>query len=141
MKEIFGDIWYKADLIGIPTNGDINRFGKAIMEKRGVGKHAVEKIPGIEDRIASAIKFQGNHLYMMGHYFTFPVKHHWRERADITLIIRSAKELSSVAKQYSKLIFVLPRLDCDNGQLKWEDVEPLLAPILPDNVHVITNRE
>mgnify|MGYP001580901715 CR=1 FL=1 len=58
--------------------------------------------------------------------------------ADLELIKESASQLAVVAGAYSNKTFVLPRPGCGNGGLKWEDVKPVIEPILPDNVHVIT---
>lgn len=138
MIEVYGDIWfYKADCVVITTNGDINSKGAAVMGK-GVALQAKERFSRVEFQIARAIQNQGNHLYMMGDICTFPVKHHWWEKADIELIRRSTSELKRLAKDCSDITFVLVRPGCGSGQLTWSAVLPIVKG-LPDNVHIITN--
>ena len=155
MKEVYGDIWdYKADYLLITTNGDINRYGFAVMG-RGVAKQASEIDFHIKSILAEKLKLYGNHVCYLKIYSTeetyttgkgciawvsFPVKHHWHEKADLDLIKRSAQELTIIIDSESlrDKIFVLPRPGCGNGSLKWEDVKPVIENILPDNVHVIT---
>ena len=67
---------------------------------------------------------------------SFPVKHNWFNNADISLIKRSAKELLDWSEPFRSI--VLPRPGCGNGGLKWEDVKPVLEPILDGRFHVIT---
>lgn len=148
MKEVFGDVWkYPADIICIPTNGDVDRFGSNVMGK-GIALEAKKRSPGIEKTIGWLLKVEeGNFLFQIGdpnspgqHYCTFPTKNHWKSRSSLELIRHSARELRDFAKMYPDKIFVLPRPGCGNGQLDWKDVKPLLLD-LPDNVHVITNEK
>lgn len=137
MKEVLGNIWdYPADCICITTNGSVRNDGCAVMG-RGVALQAKHRVPGIDFKIGAAIRTRGNHLYMMGDYCTFPVKHRWQEMADLELIKQSTQELDLLARQqFPGYIFVLPRPGCGNGQRTWEEVKPIVS-ILPDNVHII----
>src|SRR3990167_843821 len=120
MKEVFSDIWTLADrlrlegksiCVCITTNGVVRSDGACVMG-RGIALQATLKAPGIAYRIGEAIKKQGNHLYMMGDYCTFPVKHKWWELADLELIKDSAGELLSLALLYPEITFLLPRPGC-----------------------------
>ena len=139
MKEVFGNVWtYQANVVCIPTNGFIRRNGKGVMGA-GVAKQGRDKYRylGLETILGRELRTKGNHIiYLMPWLWTFPVKHKWSEPADLDLIKRSAEELRNA--QDPNLIYVLPRPGCGNGQLKWEDVKPIIEPILPDNIHVIT---
>ncbi|KKN22085.1 hypothetical protein LCGC14_0918910 [marine sediment metagenome] len=140
MKEATGDIWgmrREGVCVCITTNGTVKSNGSAVMG-RGVAAQAVREVQGIEKRIGEALRHQGNHLYMMGDYCTFPVKHDWWNTANLQLIECSAKELAELAIQYPQMSFILPRPGCGNGGLRWEDVKPIIEPILPDNVTVVT---
>lgn len=112
---------------------------------RGCALEAKTRYPGIEYRIGSTIRGFGNHCHYITFgptkLFTFPVKHHWREPADLELIKRSATELVALIDSFymsNDSTIVLPRPGCGNGQLLWEQVEPVLSPLLDDRFHVIT---
>ena len=131
--------------ICITTNGDVNARGHAVMG-RGCALEASKKIPGFSRALAYVIKKYGNHVYRMdaqlqglSRVLVFPVKYHWHEMADLSLIRRSARELAEICALTANSIFILPRPGCGNGHLNWEDVREVIAPILPDNVWVITH--
>lgn len=111
---------------------------------RGVALQARKQYPGIAFELGRILKGAGgNHVCFIPSQslkliLAFPVKHHWRENADLELIARSVVELQAVIGDNSILTYVLPRPGCGNGQLVWDDVRPLLLG-LPDNVHVITD--
>ena len=142
MREVFGDIWeYPADYICITTNGGVRKDGAAVMG-RGVALQAKQRFPGIEFILGRSILEYGNIFRMLTveekGLFIFPVKYHWRERADLTLIEKSTTDLRRAAELRPGRTFVLPRPGCGNGRLLWEQVKPVLERVgLPDNVHVI----
>lgn len=140
MLEVYGDIWtYPADYICLTTNGDINKKGEAVMG-RGVALQASQKHDWIKRAVGNLLKTHGNIVIPLhNNYLTFPVKHHWHEKADLLLIYNSALTLRNYALATFK-IFVLPRPGCGNGGLQWEQVKPIIEFTLPDNVHVITNQ-
>ena len=139
MVEVTGNLWtFKADFRVITTNGDVNRFGRAVMG-RGCAYEATQKFPGIADTLGRLLQRRGNHVHFIpiGRYdgvFTFPVKHHWNEQADLALIAQSTSEFRR--QVLSAYRYVMPRPGCGNGHLDWSVVRPLLVE-LPNNVHVI----
>lgn len=144
MIEVKGDVWdYKADVLLIPSNGDINKAGLAVMG-RGVALQASKRNQYIKTAMAHHIKTSGNIVgklmmeTLIGgrELWAFPVKHHWHEKADRVLINQSAHSLREVAILSPERIYVLPRPGCGNGQLLWEDVKTYIE-FLPDNVHII----
>lgn len=149
MKEIKGDLWEfygkEGFAILITTNGFVRKDGKAVMG-RGCAREAISKVGAdFPEMLGKAIKDHGNVLlrpygsddtYRECRVLTFPVKHHWREKADLKLIRKSTLALEKLAKNSPDYVFVLPRPGCGNGQLRWRDVKPLLVD-LPDNVLVI----
>lgn len=145
MKEVTGNLWtYPADVRVITTNGFVKKNGEAVMG-RGCALEAAKKYPSLPKVLGDHIKSNGNHVsWLYGCdrgelLWSFPVKHNWYEKADLTLIERSARELYNEfnAKKSVKVV-VLPRPGCGNGQLNWNDVRPILEPILDDRFHVIT---
>lgn len=160
MNEARGDLWeYPADYRCITTNGYVKTNGEAVMG-RGCALEAAQKWPALPEVLGEMIKAGGNHVYELGfatahdevrsirhawNVLSFPVKHHWREKADLDLIRRSANELDAFLTQQmlwddiaDDFTVVLPRPGCGNGQLDWEDVRPILNPILDDRFTVIT---
>lgn len=147
MQEVEGDMWmYPARIRCVTTNGDVNRYGQAVMG-RGVALQASKRWPHLRKTFADLLKIEGNHVMSLGSFefgggfidlWSFPVKHHWYEVADLKLIERSAREAMNYAIRvnYTDPI-VLPRPGCGNGQLSWADVKPVIENILDDRFHVI----
>lgn len=146
MREDTGNLWtYPADAIVITTNGFVKNNGEAVMG-RGCAREAAIKWPYFPRALGNAIKEQGNIVFSWGlqevneeneqtnliELITMPVKHHWREKADIELIKESAKELVEIVDLWGFKTVVMPRPGCGNGQLLWEDVKPILEKILDD---------
>jgi hypothetical protein len=73
------------------------------------------------------------------HLGTFPVKHHWREKADLDLIERSARQLVELADRFGYQRLLIPRPGCGNGQLSYEEVRPVLKGILTGDRFVIVS--
>ena len=127
MKEVHGNLWDTlADAIVITTNGATRKDGAAIMG-RGVALQAKQRYPGIEYVLGRLIRENGNHVNMIVHniprVISFPVKDHWRQRADLKLINQSAAELVQLVNLGSSLSYdlqtiVLPRPGCGNGKLR-----------------------
>lgn len=94
-----------------------------------------------EDKYSTATWFDdefdnsGSHLKPI---VFFPVKHHWREQADIELIKRSCVELMELTERQGWETVVLPRPGSGNGRLQWEYVKANIESLLDDRIHVIT---
>lgn len=145
MKEVNGDLWdSNADIIVITTNGATRKDGAAIMG-RGVALQAKNRYTGIEHVLGRLIRENGNHVNIITgnipKIVSFPVKHHWRERADLKLINQSVLELILLVNRlYPNYTAVaLPRPGCGNGRLRWEDVKSIIRPVLDDRFTVYNN--
>lgn len=144
MREATGDLWaYPCPAKIITTNGEVNRQGLAIMG-RGIALDAATKWPHISKVLGQMLRTGGNHVYSLGavdvfggyfNLYSFPTKNLWRNQSDIELIRQSAIELSGRGEPHS---FVLPRPGCGNGGLKWENVKPVLEPILDDRFIIVS---
>lgn len=162
MKEAFGDIWDLAKEtqgsvgICITTNGYVRKDGKAVMG-RGIAKEAAERYPWLPRTLAEHIRYRGNGVAVWGadydpdtdkstHIISFPVKPvfgpngqmGWQAKAELNIIKASAIELMDIPKWLVPKTILLPRPGCGNGGLKWEDVKPVIEPILDDRVTVVT---
>ena len=145
VRETFGNLWeILCDLRVISTNGDTNRQGAAVMG-RGCAKEAAERISGIEFHFGKLLGRHGNRVMRLTSparkgwaLASFPVKHHWHEDADPELIRRSARQLVALADKFGYREVLIPRPGCGNGKLSWEDVKPIIEPILDDRFSVVT---
>jgi hypothetical protein len=140
MREVTGDIWVydgrKDFILLVTTNGSIRKDGCGVMG-RGVALEAAQRYPDLPRLLGFSLKCRGNvvSLIQPGLY-AFPVKHKWREAADLTLIKESTKRLEKIAREHPNKRYVLPRPGCGNGNLDWDKVKKIVE-ILPDNVLVI----
>ena len=144
MREIFGNLWeVDADLRVITTNGDVDRFGAAVMG-RGCAKEARERVTGLEFHFGELLRCHGNRVMRLtkprkgAALASFPVKHHWHESADPALIQGSADQLLALATKFGYRRVLIPRPGCGNGSLRWRDVRPILTEVLDDRSAVIT---
>lgn len=128
-------------ILCITTNGTVKANGECVMG-RGCAAEAKARFNGIARVLGRHIQTSGNIpislQYPSARIYTFPVKHNWFENADPTLIQGSAHWLALQALSHRDRVYILPRPGCGNGHLRWEDVRPVIAPILPDNVWVIS---
>jgi hypothetical protein len=148
MKEVTGNLWtYPADVRVITTNGFVKKDGKAVMG-RGCALEAAKRWPTLPYELGKNLKIVGNVPVRLRQdaagaaLYTFPVKHHWYQKADLALIKQSAKllvdKLDPLYPNDGGHVIVIPRPGCGNGQLRWEDVKPVLEPIFDDRFHIIT---
>lgn len=148
MRDVVGDLWgYPADARCITTNGTVKRNGEAVLG-RGCAAEAARRYPGLAQEIGTWLVTYGNQVMVSevvartdrSWLVTFPVKHHWREKADLKLIEQSAWMLVEVANlDKAWKTIVIPRPGCGNGGLSWADVRSKLVHILDDRFHVITH--
>lgn len=144
MRELVGvDLW---DLhahgwwVAITTNGSVRRDGCAVMG-RGCAYEAAQRFPGLAADLGLGIKRWGNVpiIFTKRHLVTLPVKHCWRDAADVPLI-KGSLYYVAVAMSPPSCIWriALPRPGCGNGRLRWEDVKPEIEPLLDDRFVVVT---
>lgn len=143
MKETRGDLWaQEADALVILTNGVV--AGGYLVMGGGVAREAKELIPELPLVWGQDILNHGLHVCSyeattVPAIVSFPTKRHWRDPSDPGLIAQSALELDAMTDHRGWGTVVLPRPGCGLGGLRWEDVRPILEPILDDRFHVITN--
>jgi hypothetical protein len=150
MKEIYGNLWtYPADAYVITTNGTLKKNGACVMG-RGVALQAKQRFSKADELVGYYIHKYGNnvHFHFMldkkvetrkhWNIITYPVKHNWWEKADLTLIEKSAIQLMyglDLRPWMEKVI--VPRPGCGNGQLKWKEVKPILEKYFDDRIVIV----
>lgn len=141
MREIVGNLWTfhtQGRWVVVTTNGSVRKDGCAVMG-RGVALEAARKFPELPQQLGRSVKAFGNRVYSWPEYrvFTFPVKYRWHERADLSLVEQSAKELTDRIAGFRLSRVYMVRPGCGNGRLAWETVKPVLAPLLDDRFIVV----
>ncbi len=138
MIEITGNIWtfHRTGWVAITTNGAVKRDGSAVMG-RGVALQARRRFPRLPYELGARIRRHGNQVFAFPRYrlYTLPVKHDWRERADLDLIVASCRQLAALVPSGRTVYLVRP--GCGAGGLAWEDVRPVIADILDDRFVVV----
>lgn len=164
MREARGDIWQlvgEGEAVVITINGDLTKEGRLVMGA-GIALEAKQRIKGIDriwgDQVArhglQTFGLMPVHLRPRWDAFAMPTKYHWREKADLDLIVKSAEELAEIVDEEVRMgewyreehpeaptIYPniwMPRPGCGYGGLRWEDVKPLLDPILDDRYVAVT---
>ena len=136
LKERQADIWryHQRDYICIPTNGFVKGNGRCVMG-RGLAKQCVQRIQNIDLFLGEMIKRHGNVpiIFKSFKIISFPVKHHWKDRADLVLIRQSAVKLVTIADKHDLKRVVLPRVGCGNGKRKWEEVRGVIEDIFEND--------
>lgn len=143
MKEAFGNLWDFDGWHCVTTNGYISQYKHRAVMGRGCAKEAADRWPQLPFKLGRKIHANGNHVYLFSELdlITFPVKHNWWERADLELIKQSAQELNNLSGVIGAAPVYLPRPGCGNGGLRWEEVKPVIEPILKsDQFTVVTWR-
>ena len=141
MRETASDLWTFHDrgaAVAVTTSGLVGRDGLARLG-RGAARQAGDRHPWFAARLGALLREKGHRVHLVGERIaTFPVEHHPLERPDLALIRRSAVELACLAQVEGWTFVALPRPGCGGGGLEWEEVRPLLAPVLDDRFVVVT---
>ncbi len=141
MIHVQGNIWdfHKAGhWIAIPTNGSVRNDGKAVMG-RGLAQEAAQKFPGLARLLGLRLQRGSNIPYLFSQYkiVTIPVKHKWRDNADLDLILQSCRNLKHLTAINFYPLYI-PHLGCGFGRLSWVDVKPALEQALSDDFIVVS---
>lgn len=141
MKEQTGNIWTfheHGEWIAFTSNGTLKMNRTAVMGA-GIAKQVARKFPSMPRLLGKALDFAGNHVFAFPEFrlLSFPVKHDWKENADIELIKRSCGELTTALDRFRIPVVYVVRPGCGLGGLKWEFVKPAIENLLDDRVVVV----
>lgn len=143
MNESRGNLWsLPADLRVVTTNGFVKRNGQAVMG-RGCAEELAAACPHVPAKLGALLSTYGNRPFRIAavngaHVATLPVKHHWRQKADIDLIVASIHYLKAMVIKFEYQNILIPRPGCGNGKLSWSQVRPRIEPLLDDRFTVVT---
>lgn len=164
MREAKGNIWdmlHSREAVVVTINGDLTKTGRLVMGK-GIALEAKTRIKGVDRVLGDAVASHGLQTLILSpanymprwDLYAFPTKHHWRDKADPDLIVKSAHELVYLVEKELMMVsayiadhpgypplypnIYLPRVGCGAGGLRWEDVKPLIDPILDDRYVAVT---
>jgi len=139
----FGDMWTawdRADLFLITTNSYLKSPGVLVMG-RGVARQARDRFPGLDKTLGMHIDHLGCYGLLISPLWPerklglFQVKGHFSHPADLDLITKSTRELVDWCLAHPSAEVHLNFPGIGNGQLKAEEVMPVITA-LPDSVHV-----
>lgn len=141
MQEIIGDLWDMYDLgfrIGVPTNGDRRRDGRAVMGA-GVALAAAQLFPNLPIVLGAKLRASGNHAFYWHEFrlMTLPTKEAWTQPSMLGLIERTAREAVHLADHFGLTAIYCPRLGCGLGGLAWKGVSSVLAGLWDDRFIIV----
>lgn len=151
MLEMIGDFWTEApkyDVLCVTTNGVVKKDGRLVMGA-GIALDFRKRFPDLDLDLGDYVSRNGNHVFLK--YWThkvgqncwvasFPTKHDFYYKSELPLIKRSAQELVRAIDAFcpaSKVLLTRP--GCGMGGLTWEQVKPIIGPILDERFMVISN--
>ncbi len=153
MLERVGNLFDETgDAICITTNGAIKCDGCAVMGA-GIAKEAAIRFPELPKKLGMNLKTLGNHVTVLDfisrptdneckcpkftYIVAFPVKTMWYDKADLSLIEQSCKELVDITTRTGWTKVSLPRPGCLNGKLSWEEVKPICEKYFDDRFTIV----
>lgn len=151
MLETTGDIWEfhaKGFYVVVPTNVGWTKVGKNVMG-RGVALQAALRFPILPVWYGEYCKERGKDtnvvIRIVHRLVLFPVKPlnekepylSWKQDASLDLIGRSAQALPCLCSEAQVAKIALPVVGCGNGNLKEEDVLPVLKKHLDDRFTLV----
>lgn len=142
MRETEANMWEDFDdesILCITTNGDVMKDGAAIMGA-GTAGQAAQKYPLLPYVYGSLLMSQGHDCYYFPIWklLMFPVKDRVIEKAKIPIIVQSCLRATALADVHGWSEVVLPQPGCGAGGLSWEDVKPVIEPLLDDRFIVVS---
>lgn len=131
IKIVKSDIWKfleQGRVIVVPTNGYVNKDGKAVMGK-GLAHQASKLFRNLDFALGNQIKKDGSNVFYFPRQrlIMFPTKDNWKNPAEIDIIINSCKALKRLMEVNSELRVAMPKVGCGWGKLEWDkDVAPII---------------
>lgn len=160
MIELVGDYWETAgtgrwDALVCTTNTTVSKGG--LVMGAGIAKDFAERFPFLRANWGTRLEYgpysgvmasktkdmvyfeDQNKVVDIDFLVAFPTKTDWRKPSPISLIEKSAKQLSLLANMMGWDRILMTRPGCGHGGLKWEQVKQVLetVPFFDDRFHVV----
>ena len=138
------DIPDEGGVKAITTNGVVSCWNYEqdyLIMGAGIALQAANKYPTLQTDLGVLVREFGNLPFYLQdlNLMSFPTKEHWRDPSPLWLIERSALIMLEHMEEFEIEHIYLPRPGCSLGGLSWEgEVKPLIEPILPDTVTVVS---
>lgn len=138
--------YVKGNLFDSPAKVLVNTVNTVGVMGKGIAKTFKEIYPEMFARymeLCESKRFDiGNlWLYRTDHKWVlnFPTKKHWRNSSTLEYIDAGLQKFVATYSEQNITSIAFPQLGCGNGELKWEEVEPLMMAYLrplPINVFI-----
>jgi len=130
------------DAICVTTNGVVKHNGELVMGA-GIAKQFAEYMPQLPKLLGNKVSTYGNNVYHVGHadctaILSFPTKHHYNDKSDLDLIIKSAKRLVKWANINNATDILIPSPGTGLGGLSKQVVYSALNGILDKRFTIVT---
>lgn len=137
------------DAIVCTTNTIVKANGELVMGK-GIALDFSQRYKGISKDWGQRTLLYKNNKYNSlvlatekntfvnnAYLISFPTKYHWKDKSDIDLIVKSAKQLKFITNTFGWQQILMTRPGCGNGGLYWNNVKTILDDILDDRFTVV----
>jgi len=143
MLEQSGDLWtarQPGDWVVITVNATLRKDGWLVMG-RGLALEASKRYPSLQYELGGLIKQHGSRLEVLEYdkLISFPVKNHFKDKADINIILKSTLQLLDAAQRIEGRV-LMPRVGSGYGRLDWLEVRPMLMHYLVDDRFIVFNK-
>jgi len=142
VKTIIGDLWDQNGWKVIPTNLSVNKDGLAVLG-RGVALQAARHVRHLREEYGRFLQEHDQpRLYVFPplSLILLSVKRRWSDQADLRFIARGCRALADTSPQECPRVS-LPLLGCGFGELREQDVRPLLEKWLDDRFTLVLRDE
>ena len=136
MLEVIGNLWdfhQRGGWIAIPTNCVVRISGDNVMGA-GLAKQAADRYQDFPRAVGQHVATGSTNsmAWPKGRLLAIPTKSHWRNPSSLNLIEQSILTALPLLQAYNISRLYCPRFGCGLGQLNWDQVRSVIAPLVDD---------
>lgn len=138
--------YVKGDLFDSPAKVLVNTVNTVGVMGKGIAKTFRDVYPDMFKRYQTLCEARAFHIGNLWLYkseqkwvLNFPTKKEWRQPSKLEYIQAGLEKFVATYSRENVTSIAFPQLGCGNGELKWDDVEPLMVRYLrnlPINVYI-----